>query len=60
MAVLFQNNTRKKSLYWQRQGDEMVFDNRGNLFHYILSVIKLTEQYAGREGKKLSIYQYTG
>lgn len=47
---------QENSLYWQRQGDEMVFDNRDNPFHYILSAIKLTEQYARQAGKKLSIY----
>ena len=47
---------QENSLYWQRQGDEMIFDNRDNPFHYILSAIKLTEQYARQVGKTLSVY----
>ena len=47
---------QENSLFWQRQGDEMVFDNRDNPFHYILSAIKLTEQYARQVGKTLSVY----
>ncbi|QFP79580.1 phosphomevalonate kinase [Latilactobacillus graminis] len=47
---------QENSLYWQRQGDEMVFDNRDNPFHYILSAIKLTEQYARQAGKTLRVY----
>ena len=47
---------QENSLYWQRQGTELVFDNRDNPFHYILSAIHLTEQYAQTLGKPLSIY----
>ncbi|WP_413526048.1 phosphomevalonate kinase [Latilactobacillus curvatus] len=47
---------QENSLYWQRQGDEMVFDNRDNPFHYILSAIRLTEQYAHQAGKTLRVY----
>lgn len=36
--------------------DEMVFDNRDNPFHYILSAIKLTETYARELGKPLAVY----
>lgn len=48
---------QENSLYWQRQGDEMVFDNRDNPFHYILSAIKLTEQYARELNKPLALYK---
>ncbi|RNE09855.1 phosphomevalonate kinase [Lacticaseibacillus paracasei] len=48
---------QENSLYWQRQGDEMVFDNRDNPFHYILSAIKLTEQYARELDKPLALYK---
>ncbi|WP_203623405.1 phosphomevalonate kinase [Lacticaseibacillus sp. 866-1] len=47
---------REDSILWQRQGDAMVFDNRDNPFHYILSAIKLTEQYARELGKPLALY----
>jgi len=52
MSKQYQEN----SLYWSRQGDEMVFDNRDNPFHYILSAIRLTEKYALEAGKRLSLY----
>ncbi len=35
----------------------MVFDNRDNPFHYILSAIKLTEQYARELDKPLALYK---
>ncbi|MCX2455468.1 phosphomevalonate kinase [Lacticaseibacillus nasuensis] len=47
---------QENSLMWSRQGDEMVFDNRDNPFHYILSAIKLTETYARELGKPLAVY----
>jgi len=47
---------QENSLYWQRQGTELVFDNRDNPFHYILSAIRLTEQYAQVLGKPLAMY----
>ncbi|MFD1393855.1 phosphomevalonate kinase [Lacticaseibacillus jixianensis] len=48
---------QENSLLWQREGDEMVFDNRDNPFHYILSAIKLTESYAREQGKPLGLYK---
>lgn len=42
---------------WQRSGDEMIFDNRDNPFHYILAAIKFTEQYARQLGRELKLYQ---
>lgn len=47
---------QENSLYWERQGTELVFDNRDNPFHYILSAIRLTEQYAQSVGKPLGVY----
>lgn len=47
---------QENSLYWERQGTELVFDNRDNPFHYILSAIHLTEQYAQALGKPLRMY----
>lgn len=46
----------ENSIYWRRQGDEMVFDNRDNPFHYILSAIKITEQYARSLNRNLRLY----
>ncbi|WP_179395693.1 phosphomevalonate kinase [Lacticaseibacillus absianus] len=48
---------QENSLMWSRNGDEMVFDNRDNPFHYILSAIRLTEQYAREQGKPLGLYR---
>ena len=47
---------QETSLTWQRNGDEMVFDNRDNPFHYILSAIRCTEMYARELGRNLSVY----
>ncbi|MFD1672050.1 phosphomevalonate kinase [Agrilactobacillus yilanensis] len=47
---------QENSLYWRRHGDELVFDNRDNPFHYILSAIRFTEQYAREQGKALKLF----
>ncbi|GLB46838.1 phosphomevalonate kinase [Philodulcilactobacillus myokoensis] len=47
---------QENSIYWRRQGNQMVFDNRDNPFHYILSAIKITEEYARSLNKNLGIY----
>ncbi len=47
---------QENALMWQRNGDEMVFDNRDNPFHYILSAIRYTEQYAHELGRQLTVY----
>ncbi|KRM09420.1 phosphomevalonate kinase [Paucilactobacillus suebicus DSM 5007 = KCTC 3549] len=46
----------ENSLHWRRMGDEMVFDNRDNPFHYILSAIKITEEYARSMDRQLRVY----
>ncbi|MCG4282129.1 phosphomevalonate kinase [Lacticaseibacillus saniviri] len=51
------NQYQENSLVWKREGDQMVFDNRDNPFHYILSAIHLTEDYARELGKPLALYQ---
>ncbi|WP_047999653.1 phosphomevalonate kinase [Lactiplantibacillus herbarum] len=47
---------QENSIVWRRQGDEMVFDNRDNPFHYILAAISLTESYAHELGRELGVY----
>ncbi|MFT8601324.1 phosphomevalonate kinase [Liquorilactobacillus satsumensis] len=47
---------QENSLYWKREGNNMVFDNRDNPFHYILSAIRLTEIYAQSLGKEMKCY----
>ncbi|MCY9806841.1 phosphomevalonate kinase [Lentilactobacillus senioris] len=44
------------SVQWQRRGDEIVLDNRDNTFNYILSAIRLTEEYAQSMGCKMETY----
>ncbi|GAA3615568.1 phosphomevalonate kinase [Secundilactobacillus similis DSM 23365 = JCM 2765] len=50
---------QENSIYWRREDGEMVFDNRDNPFHYILSAIKVTEDYAKTLEKPLGIYHLT-
>ncbi|WP_282709011.1 phosphomevalonate kinase [Ligilactobacillus sp. Marseille-Q7487] len=47
---------QEDSLYWRRQGDQIIFDHRDNPFHYILTAIDFTEKYAQSLGKKLDCY----
>ncbi|CAM3243351.1 phosphomevalonate kinase [Lactiplantibacillus plajomi] len=47
---------QENSIVWRRRGDTMVFDNRDNPFHYILSAISLTESYAHEQGRELGLY----
>ncbi len=47
---------QENSIVWRRKGDAMVFDNRDNPFHYILSAISLTEAYAHELGRELGVY----
>ncbi|VDG24422.1 phosphomevalonate kinase [Lactiplantibacillus mudanjiangensis] len=47
---------QENSIFWRRQGDAMVFDNRDNPFHYILAAISLTETYAREAGRELGVY----
>jgi phosphomevalonate kinase len=43
-------------LSWRRMGDRMVVDKRDNPFSYILSAIKVTEEYAKTFGRTMRIY----
>ncbi|MCF6160065.1 MAG: phosphomevalonate kinase [Furfurilactobacillus sp.] len=47
---------KETSVNWRRAGDELVFDNRDNPFHYLLSAIRLTESYARACGRELKFY----
>ncbi|MGV0167410.1 phosphomevalonate kinase [Furfurilactobacillus sp. WILCCON 0119] len=47
---------KETSVNWRRAGDELVFDNRDNPFHYLLSAIQLTENYARACGRELKFY----
>lgn len=56
VGSIISHQYQENSLYWRRDGDELVFDNRDNPFHYILSAIRLTEKYARELGKPLGLY----
>ncbi|KRN43492.1 phosphomevalonate kinase [Fructilactobacillus fructivorans] len=43
-------------LHWKRLGHRMVFDNRDNPFQYIISAIKVTEEYVETLNKNLKTY----
>ena len=47
---------QENSLSWHRRGNKIIFDNRDNPFHYILSAIRLTELYAQSTGKQMVNY----
>ncbi len=44
------------ALQWYRLGEQMVVDNRDNPFSYILSAIKVTEEYARSFARELRIF----
>lgn len=44
------------ALQWHRLGEQMVVDNRDNPFSYILSAIKVTEEYARSFASELQIF----
>ncbi|MCT3555940.1 phosphomevalonate kinase [Lentilactobacillus buchneri] len=47
---------REDSVYWRRRGDQMILDNRDNIFNYIISAIQLTEEYAQSLGRQMELY----
>ncbi|MFT8392972.1 MAG: phosphomevalonate kinase [Liquorilactobacillus ghanensis] len=53
---IYSKQYQENSLFWKREGNNMVFDNRDNPFHYILSAIRLTESYAQLLGKQMKCY----
>ncbi|KRL41435.1 phosphomevalonate kinase [Liquorilactobacillus nagelii DSM 13675] len=53
---IYSKQYQENSLFWKREGNNMVFDNRDNPFHYILSAIHLTENYAQLLGKQMKCY----
>ena len=44
------------ALQWYRLGEQMVVDNRDNPFSYILSAIKVTEEYARSFARELRLF----
>ncbi|KRN28346.1 phosphomevalonate kinase [Lactobacillus selangorensis] len=56
MGSIQSKQYQENSLYWRREEGQLVFDNRDNPFHYILSAIHFTEQYAQERGLRMRIY----
>lgn len=56
MGQIFSRQYHNNQLLWRRMGDQMVVDKRDNPFSYILSAIKVTEEYARQFERELRIY----
>ncbi|MSE09674.1 phosphomevalonate kinase, partial [Lactobacillus salivarius] len=56
LGSIISKQYKENSLYWKREGNQIIFDNRDNPFHYILSAINLVEEYAQNLGKKMEFY----
>ena len=56
LGSIISKQYKENSLYWKREGNQIIFDNRDNPFHYILSAINLVEEYAQSLGKKMEFY----
>ena len=41
LGSIISKQYKENSLYWKREGNQIIFDNRDNPFHYILSAINL-------------------
>ena len=56
MGQIFSRQYHNNQLLWRRMGDQMVVDKRDNPFSYILSAIRVTEEYARQFERELRIY----
>lgn len=56
MGQIFSQQYHNDQLLWRRMGDQMVVDKRDNPFSYILSAIRVTEEYARQFERELRIY----
>ena len=56
MGQIFSRQYHNDQLMWRRMGDQMVVDKRDNPFSYILSAIRVTEEYARSFERELRIY----
>ena len=55
-GTIISKQYENSTVVWKRRGEHMVIDNRDNPFEYILSGIRITEQYAQELGKKMRCY----
>ncbi|WP_461218311.1 phosphomevalonate kinase [Lapidilactobacillus salsurivasis] len=44
------------NFHWRRRGDQMIFDNRDNPYHYILEAIRVVEALALEMGHTLRVF----
>lgn len=56
MGQILSRQYHNDQLSWRRMGDQMVVDKRDNPFSYILSAIRVTEEYARTFERELRIY----
>ncbi|MDO4903693.1 MAG: phosphomevalonate kinase [Limosilactobacillus sp.] len=56
MGQIISRQYNNDQLSWRRMGDEMVVDKRDNPFSYILSAIRVTEEYARSYSRALRIF----
>lgn len=56
VGTIISRQYENSTVVWKRRGSEMVLDNRDNPFEYILSGIRITEQYAQECGRKMRCY----
>lgn len=55
-GTIISKQYENSTVVWKRRGEHMVIDNRDNPFEYILSGIRITEQYAQELGQKMRCY----
>lgn len=55
-GTIISKQYENSTVVWKRRGEHMVIDNRDNPFEYILSGIRITEQYAQELGRKMRCY----
>lgn len=55
-GTIISKQYENSTVVWKRRSEHMVIDNRDNPFEYILSGIRITEQYAQELGKKMRCY----
>ena len=56
VGKIISRQDHNNALQWYRLGEQMVVDNRDNPFSYILSAIKVTEEYARSFARELRIF----
>lgn len=59
-GTIYSQQYKENSIHWRRKGNQIVLDNRDNPFHYILSAIRITEEYVQLQTQRpLTTYDLT-